>query len=100
MGGNSIFSRVHSSLTRYATGRAVLLSVVAAQVIYGTMLFLTIPAVTHHSSGMDILDMLPLGYSTEYVETLFAALGNEGRNAYLFRQIPMRCCDDADVCVE
>jgi len=53
------------------------------------MLTITIPQVMRFSEGMKLLDMMPAGYSAEYVNTLLNTLGEDGRNAYLFHQIPV-----------
>lgn len=53
------------------------------------MLTVTIPMVMSFSGGLKILDMMPMGYDFAYVKSLFDALGEEGRNAYLYRQIPL-----------
>ncbi|GJM31828.1 MAG: hypothetical protein DHS20C18_08290 [Saprospiraceae bacterium] len=53
------------------------------------MLLVTIPKVMGFSKGMKILDMMPTGYDAEYINALFSALGEEGRNAYLYNQIPV-----------
>lgn len=52
------------------------------------MLAVTIPAVVQYSGGMDLLDMMPGGYDTGYVLTLFNKLGDIGRANYLYMQIP------------
>lgn len=41
------------------------------------------------AGGMKLLDMLPTGYTADYVNSLLNALGSDGRNAYLFQQIPL-----------
>jgi small-conductance mechanosensitive channel len=53
------------------------------------MLTFTIPKVSAFANGMKILDMMPEGYDIQYVNTLFAALGENGRDAYLYNQIPL-----------
>jgi hypothetical protein len=53
------------------------------------MLTFTIPKVMAFASGMKLLDMMPSGYDAEYVKTLFVALGENGRRAYLYNQIPL-----------
>ncbi len=58
-------------------------------VVYMLMLFITIPQVMIHSSGLKLLDMMPMGYTTEYAKSLFDTLGPEGREAYLYNQIPV-----------
>lgn len=65
----------------------ILLSVTLA--VYAFMLLVTIPEVMQHSNGMKILDLMPGGYSAEYVRKLFDTLGESGRDAYLFRQLPV-----------
>ncbi len=41
------------------------------------------------SNQMNLLDMMPTGYDANYVNILLYTLGEEGRNAYLFNQIPV-----------
>lgn len=56
--------------------------------VYGFMLMVSIPAVMEYSGGLKLLDMMPLGYNETYVNQLMGNLGAEGRNAYLYQQIP------------
>ncbi len=53
------------------------------------MLMVTIPYVMNFSSGEKLLDMMPTGYSADYVSNLFYLLGESGRHAYLFYQLPV-----------
>ena len=53
------------------------------------MLSVTIPKVMSFTGGIKILDMMPAGYTVEYVRTLLEALGEKGRAAYLYNQIPL-----------
>lgn len=71
------------------SGKKVLILFVLTCLVYFLMLFVTIPKVMGFSGGMKIFDMMPLGYNTEYANTLLKSLGNEGRNVYLFQQIPL-----------
>ena len=57
--------------------------------VYALMLLVTIPHVMDFAGGMKLLDMMPKGYSSAYVSSLLTALGDEGRNAYLYRQLPL-----------
>jgi len=41
------------------------------------------------SKGMKLLDMMPSGYDSEYILTLFDILGKKGRYVYLYNQIPV-----------
>ncbi len=70
-------------------GKKVLILFILTNLVYASMLLLTIPKVMNFSGGMNILDMLPTGYDYEYVNSLFLALGKEGRAAYLYNQIPV-----------
>lgn len=74
---------------RNSNGKKVLLFFIATNIIYALMLSFTIPTVMNLSKGMKILDMMPSGYSVEYVNALLQAMGTEGRNAYLFKQLPL-----------
>ncbi|MGB3636485.1 MAG: hypothetical protein WBA39_02685 [Rivularia sp. (in: cyanobacteria)] len=76
-------------IRNHLQGRKVLLLFIVANIVYVLMLTVTIPNVMEHTEGMKLLDMMPLGYDAEYVNTLFTTLGQTGRNIYLYRQIPM-----------
>ena len=71
------------------TGKKVLLLFILTNLVYSFMLIFTIPKVMSFSDGKKILDMLPTGYNAEYVNSLFETLGEKGRDAYLFNQIPV-----------
>jgi len=43
----------------------------------------------HFSNGMKLLDMMPIGYDSEYINSLFEALGDKGRFVYLYNQLPV-----------
>lgn len=75
-------------ILRYLNGRIILPLFISTGVIYTIMLAITIPAVMSFSGGMKILDMMPAGYDSTYVNTLLKALGEEGRHTYLYNQIP------------
>ncbi|HEA19754.1 hypothetical protein LCGC14_1836730 [marine sediment metagenome] len=76
-------------IRNHLQGRKVLLLFIITNIVYVLMLTVTIPNVMEHTEGMKLLDMMPLGYDAEYVNTLFRTLGQTGRNTYLYRQIPM-----------
>lgn len=76
-------------IRNHLQGRKVLLLFIVANIVYVLILTVTIPDVMEHTEGMKLLDMMPLGYDTEYVNTLFSTLGHTGRNTYLYHQIPM-----------
>jgi hypothetical protein len=70
-------------------GSRVLFFFILANIVYAFMLLVTIPKVMSYSGSMKIPDMMPTGYNPEYMNSLLNQLGEEGRNAYLFRQIPV-----------
>ena len=76
-------------IKRNITGRIVLVLFIMTNIIYSIMLIVSIPKVMSFSGGMKILDMMPAGYTMEYVTTLLDALGEKGRAAYLYNQIPL-----------
>lgn len=70
-------------------GRKVFILFILTNVLYVLMLTITIPKVMSFSGGMQLLDMMPTGYGVEYVNSLLSVLGDNGRNAYLFNQLPV-----------
>ncbi len=84
-----LYIRIKEAANKHSSGRKILIFFVITHIIYGIMLLVTIPKVMQYSGGMKILDMLPTGYSANYVQELFAALGEAGRSMYLFQQIPL-----------
>lgn len=76
-------------IQRNLSGKKILLLFILTSIVYAIMLTITIPKVMSYAGGMKLLDMLPTGYTTDYVNSLLNALGPEGRNAYLFQQIPI-----------
>ena len=41
------------------------------------------------TGGMKLLDMMPMGYDLKYINNLFEALDQNGRDIYLYIQIPV-----------
>jgi len=76
-------------IKRNINGKKIILLFILTNVIYAFMLTITIPKVMSFAGGMKLLDMMPTGYNSEYVNSLLSALGTTGRNAYLFNQIPV-----------
>jgi len=74
---------------RNIQGGKVLILFILTNLVYAFMLLVSIPKVMAFSDGMKLLDMLPTGYNTEYVNSLFSKLGEKGRETYLFNQIPI-----------
>ena len=80
---------VQNIIQRNIQGKKVLLLFLVTNIVYATMLLVTIPRVMDFVHGMNLLDMMPMGYNLEYVHSLFQAQGSEGRKAYLYQQIPL-----------
>lgn len=76
-------------INKNLNGKSILSLFVLTQVVYVIMLTITIPKVMSYSNGMNLLDMIPTGYNAEYVYSLLETLGEKGRHAYLFNQIPL-----------
>lgn len=58
-------------------------------IVYLLMITVTIPKIVQYPKGMKLLDMMPLGYTNDYVNLLFNTLGKEGRDPYLYYQLPI-----------
>ena len=76
-------------INKNLSGRKVLLLFLLTSLVFSFMLIITIPKVMAFSGGMKLLDMMPMGYDLEYINTLFEALGQNGRDTYLYNQIPV-----------
>lgn len=63
-------------------GNTVLYLLLVTNSIYLFMILYTIPQTTAFANGMSILDLKPLGYDLNYVNQLFAQLGDAGRMYY------------------
>lgn len=75
-------------ILKNSSGLNLLVFFVASNLVYLYMLFVSIPMVMQFSNGIRVLDMLPGGYDFPYVNALFDILGEEGRHAYLYKQLP------------
>lgn len=82
-------NRLVKIVDRNISGGKVLIFFILTNLIYVFMLTITIPKTMEFSDGMKLLDMMPTGYNSEYIQTLFSTLGEDGRGVYLFNQIPV-----------
>jgi hypothetical protein len=80
---------MRSLIKRNLKGKTIIPLFLLAGIIYTIMMTITIPKVMSYSGGMKILDMMPTGYNIAYVNALLTTLGEEGRNTYLYNQIPL-----------
>lgn len=71
------------------SGIAVSFWMAAALSVYASMMLITLARLLEMSGGIPVFDMMPAGYDNEYASSLLTALGSDGRNYYLWRQIPM-----------
>lgn len=69
-------------------GKRILILFITTSIIYTIMVTISIPKVMSFSGGMNLLDMMPMGYDATYVKQLLDTLGDDGRHAYLYTQIP------------
>ncbi len=76
-------------IARNLAGKKVLLLFVLTNIVYAAMLIITIPKTMGFSNGLKLLDMMPMGYDLDYINTLFETLGEKGREVYLYNQIPL-----------
>lgn len=74
---------------RNISGKRVLIWAIITYLFYAFILLVSIPSILKFSGGMNIFNMMPFGYSSEYVMRLLSTLGVEGRHAYLYHQIPL-----------
>lgn len=81
--------RIRKIIATNLTGKKVLLLFLLANIVYAVMLIVTIPKTMTFSNGLKLLDMMPLGYDLEYINTLFETLGENGRQVYLTNQLPV-----------
>lgn len=72
-----------------ATGRNVLISLFLSTTVYLIMIVYTIPGVKKYAPVFEIFDLSPMGYSYIYSMQLLETLGPDGRNAYLYSQLPV-----------
>ena len=82
-------NKLRELIAKNSSGKKVALLFVLTNLVYAFMLLVTIPKTVAYSGGMKLLDMMPQGYDSEYVNELFKKLGKEGRDVYLFNQIPV-----------
>ena len=81
--------RIKEIISENLAGKKVLLLFVLTNLVYAIRLIVTIPKTMTFSNGMKLLDMMPTGYDSEYVNSLFETLGANGREVYLYNQIPI-----------
>ena len=76
-------------LKKHASGRTVIVLFTLTMAIYLLMLFYSIPMVESFAPNTALFDLSPSGYSYQHAMSLLEELGNEGRQIYLSRQLPL-----------
>lgn len=71
------------------SGRLVLALFVPAFGLYILMVFVTLSHLSTLGGRLRVFDMMPSGYNSTYAVNLLESLGEEGRQYYLFKQIPL-----------
>jgi len=84
-----LLKKYQSFQSKYANGKTIIYLLIITFAVYAFMLFHTIPSVMEYSDGLKLFDMQPLGYTTDYAKLLLGNLGEQGRNLYLYHQIPV-----------
>ncbi|MBN3519770.1 hypothetical protein JYB62_07120 [Algoriphagus lutimaris] len=79
--------KIREIIERNVSGKKVLL-LFFTNLLYSNMLWITNPKTMFFSNELKLLDMMPLGYSPEYIKKLFETLGEQGRQIYLTMQLP------------
>ena len=74
---------------RNIKGKNILFLFIVTNLFYAIMLLVTIPKVMDFAGGMKIFDLMPMGYEPKYALSLLDKMGNEGRKAYLYCQLPI-----------
>lgn len=86
---NFQMKNIVSIIQNKSNGKNVILFFIPAMIIYVLMLSYTIPAVEEYSNGKKLFDLSPGGYSYEYARELLTVLGENGRDLYLYNQLPL-----------
>ncbi len=76
-------------IIRHLNGKQLILFAGLTGVLFLYMYLVPIAALEEFLNGLKILDEKGSGYDVTYVKNLFATLGQEGRDLYLYKQIPV-----------
>ena len=76
-------------LDTLASGRVVLITLIASLGVYLLMLFVTLPHIQQLAGGLKPFDLLPQGYDIAYATSFLEHIKEEGRHFYLTKQIPL-----------
>lgn len=76
-------------IKRNLQGKKVFWLFVITQIVYFTMILITIPKLNSAEKNITIFDVRPAGYNYPEAIQLLTDLGEKGRNTYLWQQIPL-----------
>jgi len=82
-------TKILNALKKLASGRIVFILFTLTMTIYLLMLLYSIPLVERYAPNTALFDLSPSGYSYQHAVSLLEELGNEGRQIYLSRQLPL-----------
>nr|QNO51415.1 hypothetical protein PFCPEAIJ_00017 [Methanosarcinales archaeon ANME-1 ERB6] len=85
----NIFTKFQELSERYSTGRNIILLFIPWLIVGLTLLLYVIPEIRSCSNGLEIFDLRSNGYSAEEAKVLLESLGEEGRNVYLYKYVPL-----------
>lgn len=57
--------------------------------LYSVLLFVVICDLMKYTGGNPVFNIMPFGYSNDYVNSLLLRMGERGRHAYLYHLIPI-----------
>lgn len=75
-------------IKKHLKERRIIILLILSGSMYLFMMTITIPEVMSYSGGMKLPDIMPTGYTNDYVNLLLGKLGEQGRYVYLYHQIP------------
>ena len=76
-------------MQKYSSGKLIGVLFVLTMIVYVVMLSYSIPTVSAFAPEFPLFDLSPLGYSFSYASELLNSLGVDGRNLYLYTQLPL-----------
>ena len=81
--------RLQSIIEKLSTPQIITSLFIVTALISCIMHFLINPQLIKYAGGMKILDIMIMGYDINYVNAFFKALGEKGRDIYLYQQLAL-----------
>jgi hypothetical protein len=89
MSGPMDSTRSNAALRQFPSGWLVAALLVASGVVWAVMFFGPLAQLSHLGGGGAPFDVRPLGYSYDEARAFLAAIGEQGRHYYGYRQLPL-----------